>query len=95
MINNGIETSNILSHDPVIDNLDEHSLNREEDEAEDHGQQETDREATITNPLKWKNLVGHIANQRNSKLLKKIPKEKILLDVGKDDVALKKEILWN
>ena len=92
MIDNGIETSDILSQDPVIDNLDERYLNQEEDEAEDQGQAGTGEEATSTNPLKRRNLIDHIVNQRNSKLLKKIPVEKVMLDVAKEDVALKKEI---
>ena len=92
MIDNGIETSDILSQDPVIDNLDERYLNQEEDEAEDQGQAGTGEKATSTNPLKRRNLIDDIVNQRNSKLLKKILVEKVMLDVAKEDVALRREI---
>ena len=50
MIDNGIETSNILLQNPVIDDLDERYLNQEDDEAEDQGQAGTGEEATSTNP---------------------------------------------
>ena len=78
----------------VIENLDEH-LNGEEDEVEAEDQEQsghTGEEIPISNPLKRKNLVDHISKQRNSKLMEKIPVEKVMLDVAKEDVALKKEI---
>ena len=48
-------------------------------------------EPQISNPNKRRNLVDHITNQRNAKLMKKLSVEKVMLDIAKEDVALKKE----
>ena len=35
--------------------------------------------------------MDHITNQRNAKLMKKVSVEKVMLDIAKEDVALKKD----
>ena len=92
-INGGIESSLPATDDPqnieeADGDKDDHSLGLDEDDQADE-----QSSIELSNPNKRRSLVDHLKEQRNSKLKKKIPAEKQMLDVAKEDVSVKKDLL--
>ena len=89
MIGGGIDSSDFLSVPETA------PVNNEvEVEEEVRDQDKTNKSSgDAGNVNKRRSLVDHLKNQRNSKMRKKIPAEKIMIDIAKEDISLKKEFM--
>ena len=95
-INGGIESSLPATDDPqnieeADGEKDDYPLGLDEDDQAD--EQIAIELSNDSNPNKRRSLVDHLKEQRNSKLKKKIPTDKQMLDVAKEDVFVKKDFL--
>ena len=95
-INGGIESSLPATDDPqnieeADGDKDDYPLGLDEDDQAD--EQTEQSSIQLSNPNKRQSLVDHLKEQRNSKLQKKIPTEKQMLEVAKEDVSVKKDLL--
>ena len=92
-INGGIQSSLPATDDPQ--NIEEADGDKDDDSLGLDEDDQADEQSSIelSNSNKRRSLVDHLKEQRNSKLKKKIPTEKQMLDVAKEDVSVKKDLL--